>query len=82
MVASKVLAIMNKAAVNFHVGIPTWLSGKESAYQCRRCKRSLGLVDPLEKEMVIHSSILARKIAGTEELGGLQSLGSQKVRHD
>ena len=44
--------------------------------------QSLCQEDLLEKEMVIHSSILARKIAGTEEPGGLQSLGSQKVRHD
>ena len=76
---------MNKAAINFHVGIPMWLSGKVSACQCRRCKRckrSLGLVDPLEKEMVIHSTSLARKILGTEEPGGLQSLGLQRVGHD
>ena len=36
----------------------------------------------LEKEMVTHSSILARKIARTEEPGGPQSMGSQRVRHD
>ena len=35
--------------------------------------------DPLEKEMAIHSSILAWEIPGTEELGGLQSMGSQRV---
>ena len=44
--------------------------------------RSLGLEDPLEKEMATHSSILAWKISWTEEPGGLQSTGSQKVRHD
>ena len=44
--------------------------------------RSLGWEDPLEKEMVTHSSILAWKIAWTEELGGLQSMGSQRVGHD
>ena len=42
--------------------------------------QSLGWEDPLEKEMAIHSSILAWKIPWTEELGGLQSMGSQKVR--
>ena len=42
---------------------------------------SLGQEDPLEKEMAIHSSILARKIPRTEEPGGLQSMGSQRVRH-
>ena len=38
--------------------------------------------DPLEKEMATHSSILAWKIPWTEEPGGLQSTGSQRVRHD
>ena len=38
--------------------------------------------DPLEKEMAIHSSILAWRIPWTEEPGGLQSMGSQRVRHD
>ena len=44
--------------------------------------RSLGQEDPLEKEMATHSSILAWKIPWTEESGGLQSIGSQRVRHD
>ena len=44
--------------------------------------RSLGWEDPLEKEMATHSSILAWRISWTEEPGGLQSMGSQKVRHD
>ena len=44
--------------------------------------RPLGREDPLEKEMSTHSSILAWKIPWTEELGGLQSMGSQRVRHD
>ena len=44
--------------------------------------RSLGREDPLEKEMAIHSSILAWRIPWTEELGGLQSTGSQRVGHD
>ena len=38
----------------------------------------LGQEDPLEKEMAIHSSILAWKIPWTEEPGGLQSMGSQE----
>jgi len=42
---------------------------------------SLGQEDPLEKEMTIHSSILAWRIPWTEEPGGLQSVGSQRVRH-
>ena len=40
--------------------------------------RFLGQEDPLEKEMAIHSSILAWKIPWTEETGGLQSIGSQE----
>ena len=42
----------------------------------------LGPEDPLEKEMATHSSILAWKIPWTEEPGGLQSMGSQRVGHD
>ena len=42
--------------------------------------QSLGQEDPMEKEMAIHSSILAWKIPWTEEPGGLQSTGSQRVR--
>ena len=42
--------------------------------------RSLGWEDPLEEEMATYSSILAWKIPRTEEPGGLQSTGSQRVR--
>ena len=44
--------------------------------------RSLGREDPLEKEMATHSSTLAWRIPWTEEPGGLQSMGSQRVGHD
>ena len=44
--------------------------------------QSLGREDPLEKEMATHSRTLAWKIPWTEEPGGLQSMGSQRVRHD
>ena len=44
--------------------------------------RSLGQEDPLEKEMATHSSTLAWRIPGREEPGMLQSMGSQRVRHD
>ena len=44
--------------------------------------RSLGWEDPLKKEMTIHSSILAWRIPWTEEPGGPQSIGLQRVRHD
>ena len=43
---------------------------------------SLGQEDPLEKEMATHSSTLAWKIPRMEEPGVLQSMGSQRVRHD
>ena len=44
--------------------------------------QSLGQVDPLEKDMTAHSSILSWEIPCTEEPGGLQSIGSQRVGHD
>ena len=44
--------------------------------------QSLGREDPLEKEMATHSSILAWRIPWTEQPGGLQSTGLQRVGHD
>ena len=44
--------------------------------------RSLSQEDPLEKGMTTHSSILAWRISWTEEPGGLQPMGSQRVRHN
>ena len=44
--------------------------------------RFLSEEDPLEKEITTHSSILAWKTPWTEEPGGLQSTGLQRVRHD
>ena len=44
--------------------------------------QSLGQEDALEKEMATHSSILAWEIPQTEESGGLQFMGLQKVRHN
>ena len=44
--------------------------------------RSLGQEDPLEKEMATYSSILAWRIPWMEKPGGLQSMGSQRVRHN
>ena len=43
---------------------------------------SLGQEDPLGKGMATHSSVLAWRIPWIEELGGLQSIGSQRVRHN
>ena len=48
--------------------------------------KDMGLIHgqegPIEEVMATHSSMLACRIPWTEECGGLQSLGSQKVRHD
>ena len=44
--------------------------------------RSLGWEDPLEEGMATHSNIRAWRIPWTEEPGGLQSMGSQRVKHD
>ena len=44
--------------------------------------RSPGLGDPLEEGMAPHASILARRIPWTEDPGGLQSMGLQRVGHD
>ena len=44
--------------------------------------QSLAQKDPLETEIATHSSILAWEIPWTEEPGRLQSMGSQKVRHE
>ena len=57
----------------------------ESTRECRRHKtrvQSLGQEDPWEEEMATHFSILAWKIPWTEKPGGLQSMGSQRVRCD
>ena len=43
--------------------------------------RYLGLEDPLEEGMAIHSSVVAWRIPWTEEPGGLQSMGLQRVGH-
>ena len=51
--------------------------GQEDALETQE-----GQEDALEKEMAIHFSILAWEIPWTEEPGGLQSMGSQRVRHD
>ena len=43
---------------------------------------SLGSEDPLEEDMATHSSVLAWRLPWTEEPGGLQSVGSQRVKHN
>ena len=64
---------------------PGGSDGKASAYSAGdpgSILPNLGREDLLEKEMVIHSSILARKIPWTEKPGRLQAMGSQRVGHD
>ena len=49
---------------------------------CETWVQPLSQEDPLEKEMATHSTILAWKIPWAEEPCGLQSMGSQRIRHD
>ena len=44
--------------------------------------QSLDLEDPLKKEMAAHSSVFAWRIPWSEESGGLQSIGSHRIRHN
>ena len=50
--------------------------------KCRKWVPSLGRKDSLDEEMATHSSVLVWKIPWTEESGGLQSMGSQRVGYD
>ena len=56
--------------------------GKESPAVQETWVRSLGREDPLEEGMATHSSVLAWRIPWTEEPGGRQSMGSERVGHD
>ena len=75
---------------NLHCHSPNNLDGASLVAQRVKCLpamqetqvQSLGWEDPLEKEMATLSSTLAWKIPWMEEPGGLQFLGSQRVRHD
>ena len=66
--------------------VPRWLSGKRVCLPMQETQEmwvpTLGWEDPLEEEMATHSSILAWKILQTEDIGGLQSIGSQRVGHN
>ena len=59
------------------MGLPRWHNSKEPACPCRRPGFNL-----LEEEMAAHTSVLAWEIPWMEEPGGLQSMGSQRARHD
>ena len=60
---------------------PPWLSGKESAFNAGDAGSIPGWEDTLEKETATDSSILAWVSPWTEEPGGLQSMGSQRIGH-
>ena len=62
-------------------GLLRWPSGKESAYLVGDTGSIPGSERAPEKEMITQSRILAWKISWTQESGGLQSMGSQKVGH-
>ena len=64
------------------MGFPTGSVVKNPAAVQQTQVQSLGGKDPLEKEMATHFSILAWGIPWTEELGGLPSMGSQRVGHN
>ena len=64
------------------VGLPGGSVVKNSSNKQETQVRALGWEDSLEKEMATHSSILAWEIPGTEEPGGLWSIGCQIVEHD
>ena len=63
-------------------GIPGGSEGKASACNAGDPGSSLSREGPLEKEMATRSSTVAWKIPWTEECSRLQSMGSQRVRHD
>ena len=64
------------------VGFPGDSDDKESACNAGDLSPSLGWEDLLEKEMATHPSILAWRTPWAEEAGVVQSMGSQRVRHD
>ena len=69
--------------VTFPKGASTLAQGQRICLPMQEAwVRSLGQEDPLVKEMATHSSILAWEISWTEEPGGLQSMGSERIGHD
>ena len=68
--------------ISYLFGLPWWLSVKNQPATWETWVQSLGWEEPLEKEVATHSSVFAWRIPWTEEPGGLQTMGSQRVRHD
>ena len=75
-------SMMNCLRMGHHEGFPGGSAVKKWPTMQEKWVQSLGWENPLEEGMGTQSSILARKIPWTEEPGGLQSMGSQRVRHD
>ena len=76
---------LNWRSLGISVGFPSGSDGKDSAYSAGELGSIPGVQgrgDPMDKGMVSHSSILAWRISWTEEPGGQQSMGSQRVGHD
>ena len=65
-----------------NMGVPSGSVIKNHLPRQETQVQSLGQEDPLEKERATHSGILVWEIPWTEEPGRLQSMGSQRVRHD
>ena len=87
MLYSRTLLFIHSIYNGLHLLIPNWASlvaqtVKKSACNAGDPGSILGWEGPLEEGMATHSSILAWRIPWTEEPGGLQSTGSQRVRHD
>ena len=81
--------LLNTNVINFPIFVSKhlWASLVAQMVKCLPAMRetwvqSLGQEDPLKKEKATHSSTLAWRIPWTEQPGGLQSMGSQRVRHD
>ena len=84
---SKLVTVLGKCLLRSSLWVSATLlaalvAQKVSCLQCRRPQFHLWVSRiPLEKGMSTHSSILAWRIPRTEEYGGLQSMGSRRVRH-
>ena len=79
----KIIYILNNLYVYIYVGASLVAQlVKNPPAMWETWVRSLGWEDPLEKGMATHSSILAWRTSWTEEAGGLQSMGSQRVGRD
>ena len=63
-------------------GFPGGSEGKETACNTREWGSISDWEDPLKKEIATHSSVLDWRIPWSEEPGGLQSMGSQRIRHN